>query len=95
MKRAVLLSGTSIAGWSLVAAPALATRRLASLLNCSAPHGEGLKACLRKVPLTQLMAAQKQVRGFFFMIVGVFFLQIVSVFFLVGVSSSIGLFFIS
>ncbi|KAG7169111.1 Neuroligin-2-like, partial [Homarus americanus] len=60
--RAVLMSGSSLAPWSLVHDPMKYTRQLTHSINCShTPLGDELKKCLRTKNLHLIMKAQVEV----------------------------------
>ncbi|XP_071527711.1 neuroligin-2-like isoform X3 [Panulirus ornatus] len=65
--RAVLMSGSSLAPWSLVNDPIKYTRQVAYSVNCShTPLGDELKKCLRDKSLHLLMQAQVEVPEYYY-----------------------------
>ncbi|XP_063839760.1 neuroligin-2-like [Scylla paramamosain] len=65
--RAILMSGSSLAPWSLVSNPTRYTRQLAREVNCShTPLGDELKKCLRTKSLHVIMQAQVEVPEYYY-----------------------------
>ncbi|XP_076055030.1 neuroligin-2-like isoform X2 [Oratosquilla oratoria] len=65
--RGILLSGSSLAPWSVINDPLKYTRQLARALNCSDTQlGDPLKTCLREKPLHLLMQAQVEVPEYYY-----------------------------